>query len=116
MINRRKFVQSTMAAAAGFNPANSQTINAVPKAESLLGKVKIRDVQTASVMIKYPAHLVRVITDQGVIGLCEAHNRAGIVDLDVRRDGSSTRPGVGCCRDDTLVGTTEEMRRTCGRV
>jgi L-alanine-DL-glutamate epimerase-like enolase superfamily enzyme len=88
VLNRRRFLQTTAAAAASsFIPANSQVVKTVPRAESLLGKVKIRDVQTASVMINYPAHLVRIVTDQGVYGIGEAYNRAGIVDLihDIKR-------------------------------
>src|SRR5688572_29711425 len=88
MLNRRTFMKTAAAAAvARFHPETSQVLKAAPAAESLLGKVKIRDVQTATVMIKYPAHLVRIVTDQGVTGIGEAYNRAGIVDLihDVKR-------------------------------
>jgi L-alanine-DL-glutamate epimerase-like enolase superfamily enzyme len=60
--------------------ASSQVLKAVPAAEYMLGKVKIRDVETASVMIKYPAHLVKITTDQGVFGLGEAFNGPGVVD------------------------------------
>jgi L-alanine-DL-glutamate epimerase-like enolase superfamily enzyme len=87
MLSRRRLLQIASGAAAGFIPERSQILRAMPAAQSLLGKVKIRDVQTASVNIKYPAHLVRVVTDQGVYGLGEAYNRAGIVELihDIKR-------------------------------
>jgi len=82
MLSRRRFLNASAAGAACcFVPETSQILKAMPAAESLLGKVKIRDVQTASVMIKYPAHLVRVVTDAGVFGIGEAYNRAGILDL-----------------------------------
>ena len=81
MLNRRRFVAATAAAgAAGFVPEQSQTLKAMPSAESQLGKVRITDVKTASVMIKYPAHLVKVETDSGLYGIGEAFNRDGILD------------------------------------
>jgi L-alanine-DL-glutamate epimerase-like enolase superfamily enzyme len=88
MLTRRSFVKAAAAGAATqFIPEHSQILKAMPAAESEFGKVKIRDVQVASVMIKYPAHLVRVVTDAGIYGIGEAYNRAGIVDLihDIKR-------------------------------
>ncbi len=79
MLTRRGFV----AAAAGlgaFLPERSQILKAMPAAESEFGKVRITAVKTASVMIKYPAHLVKVETDSGLYGIGEAFNRAGAVD------------------------------------
>lgn len=79
MLTRRGF----MAGAAGlgaFLPEMSQVLKAMPAAESEFGKVKITDVKTASVMIKYPAHLVKIETDSGLYGIGEAYNRAGVLD------------------------------------
>jgi len=78
MLTRRSFLT---AAAAAFLPEHSQILQAMPQAASEFGKVKIRDVKTASVMINYPAHLVKVTTDSGLYGLGEAFNRDGIVEL-----------------------------------
>ena len=81
MLHRRQFLISTAAAAAtGFLPEHSQILKAMPSAESELGKVKITGVKTTSVMIKYPAHLVKVETDSGLYGIGEAFNRDGILD------------------------------------
>lgn len=82
MLDRRSFFRTAAgAAAAGFLPELSQVLRAVPDAESQLGKVKITAVKTASVMIKYPAHLVRIETDSGLYGIGEAFNRHGVIDL-----------------------------------
>jgi len=81
MLDRRSFLHSAAgAAAAGFLPELSQVLRAVPSAESQLGKVKITAVKTASVMIKYPAHLVRIETDSGLYGIGESFNREGILE------------------------------------
>ena len=81
MFDRRHFLTATAAAAAaGFLPEKSQILKAMPAAESEFGKVKVTDVKTASVMIKYPAHLVKVETDSGLYGIGEAFNRDGVLD------------------------------------
>ena len=81
MLDRRRFLNAAAcAAAAGFLPETSQVLKAMPAAESEFGKVKITDVKTASVMIRYPAHLVKVETDSGLYGIGEAYNRDGVVD------------------------------------
>ena len=81
MFDRRRFLTATAAAAAaGFLPEKSQILKAMPAAESEFGKVKVTDVKTASVMIKYPAHLVKVETDSGLYGIGEAFNRDGVLD------------------------------------
>ncbi|MHC4316062.1 MAG: enolase-like domain-containing protein, partial [Planctomycetota bacterium] len=81
MLNRRKFFAAAGGiAAAGFMAERSRVVQAVPRATTELGKVKIRDVKTATVRIKYDAHLVKVTTDSGLYGLGEAYNRAGIID------------------------------------
>jgi L-alanine-DL-glutamate epimerase-like enolase superfamily enzyme len=53
---------------------------ALPGMEPPLGKVKIKDVKTCSVNIKYPANLVKITTDSGLYGIGEAYNRSGILD------------------------------------
>jgi L-alanine-DL-glutamate epimerase-like enolase superfamily enzyme len=81
MINRRRFLAGTAAtAASAFLPEQSQVLKAMPQAASDFGKVKITAVKTASVMINYPAHLVRIDTDAGISGIGEAFNRDGILD------------------------------------
>jgi len=79
MLTRRSFAVGA-AGLGAFLPERSQVLRAMPAAESELGKVKITDVKTASVMIKYPAHLVRIETDSGLYGIGEAYNRAGVLD------------------------------------
>ena len=79
MFTRRGFVLGA-AGLGAFLPERSQVLKAMPAAESELGKVRITDIKTASVMIKYPAHLVKVETDSGLYGIGEAYNRAGVLD------------------------------------
>jgi L-alanine-DL-glutamate epimerase-like enolase superfamily enzyme len=81
MITRRRLIQTAAAVgAAGFIPERSWILNAMPQAASEFGKVKIRSVKTASVMIRYPAHLVKIETDAGITGIGEAFNSEGIVE------------------------------------
>ncbi|MHC4702635.1 MAG: enolase-like domain-containing protein, partial [Planctomycetota bacterium] len=80
-MNRRKF----LTAASSAMVLNSllerpRVLEAAPQAATELGKVKIRDVKTATIKIKYDAHLVKVTTDSGLYGIGEAYNRAGVVD------------------------------------
>ncbi len=79
-LTRRNF----LARAAGLGGLaafeNSRIARAMPAAATELGKVKIRGVQTATIMMRYPAHLVRVTTDTGLYGIGEAFNGPGIVD------------------------------------
>ncbi|MCP5116697.1 MAG: hypothetical protein GY953_38205, partial [bacterium] len=79
MFTRRSFLAGA-AGASAFLPERSQVLKAYPQAASDFGKVKITDVKTASVMIKYPAHLVKIETDSGLYGIREAYNRDGILD------------------------------------
>ena len=79
MLTRRTFLGA--AAAACFIPERSQILQAMPQAASEFGKVKIRDVKIASVVIGYPAHLIKVTTDSGLYGLGESFNRDGIIEL-----------------------------------
>lgn len=81
MFTRRKLLAAAGGAAvAGALFERSSIARAAPQAATELGKVKIRDVKTASVKLSYySAHLVKVTTDSGLFGLGEAYNRAGIV-------------------------------------
>ena len=81
MVNRRKFLTvAGSAVAIGSLLERPGILKAAPRAATELGKVKIRDVKTATVRIKYDAHLVKITTDSGLYGLGEAYNRAGVVD------------------------------------
>lgn len=81
-ISRRQiFRVATGAAAAAWIPEHSQVLKAMPAAEAMLGKVKIRDVETATIQLNYPAHLVKLTTDQGVFGLGETFNGFAMVDM-----------------------------------
>ena len=82
MLTRRNFMGAVgVAAAAGFLPEQSQVLRAAPQAATEFGKVKIRDVKTASVRLTYyDAHLVKITTDSGLFGLGEAYRGAGTVD------------------------------------
>jgi len=82
MLSRRNFLATAGAVSAisllGEEP---QVVAAVPKAVSELGRVKIRDVKTASVRLTYyDAHLVKVITDSGIYGIGEAYRGAGTLN------------------------------------
>jgi L-alanine-DL-glutamate epimerase-like enolase superfamily enzyme len=79
MLTRRNFIAGT-AGLAALLPEQSQILKAFPAAASDVGKVKITGVKTASVMIKYPAHLVKIETDSGLYGIGEAFNRGGVLD------------------------------------
>ncbi len=81
MVNRRKFLTAAGSVVAiGSLLEKPRILKAAPRAATELGRVKIRDVKTATVKIKYDAHLVKVTTDSGLYGLGEAYNRAGVVD------------------------------------
>ncbi|MHC4708448.1 MAG: mandelate racemase/muconate lactonizing enzyme family protein [Planctomycetota bacterium] len=82
MLTRRSFIGAVGgAAAAGFLPEHSQVARAVPRAATEFGKVKIRDVKTASVRLTYySAHLVKITTDSGLFGIGEAYRGAGTID------------------------------------
>ena len=80
MLNRRQICTGGLAAAtASLLPDIPQVMLALPESERLLGKVKITAVKTASVQIRYPAHLVRIETDSGLYGIGESYNRDGIL-------------------------------------
>ncbi|MHC4260833.1 MAG: enolase-like domain-containing protein [Planctomycetota bacterium] len=82
MLTRRNFIGAVAGAtAASFLPEHSQVAQAVPKAATEFGKVKIRDVKTASVKLTYySAHLVKITTDSGLFGIGEAYRGAGTID------------------------------------
>lgn len=82
MLTRRNFMAAIGGAAVGgFVLERSQVLAAVPKAITELGKVKIRDVKTASVKLTYySANLVKVTTDSGLYGLGKAYRGAGTVN------------------------------------
>ena len=72
-LNRRKFITMAGGASAlGIAAPLSGGIMAAPGAKSNVGKVKITDIKTATVDIKYPAHLVKIETDSGLFGLGES--------------------------------------------
>ncbi len=80
-MNRRKFLSAAGGAVAIASLLERPRIlEAAPQAATELGKVKIRDVKTATIKIKYDAHLVKVTTDSGLYGIGEAYNRAGVVN------------------------------------
>jgi L-alanine-DL-glutamate epimerase-like enolase superfamily enzyme len=83
MTRRNFLLRTTAAAAGGWTIERSQILKAMPQAESMFGKVKIRDVQTATIEMRYPAHLVKITTDQGsgLYGIGEAFNGVGILEL-----------------------------------
>jgi len=82
MLTRRNFIAAAGALTASkFLIENSTVVAAVPKAETEFGKVKIKDIKTASVRLTYyDAHLVKVITDSGLYGIGEAYRGAGTLD------------------------------------
>jgi len=80
-MNRRNFLTAAGGAVTIASLLERPRIlEAAPQAATELGKVKIRDVKTATIKIKYDAHLVKVTTDSGLYGIGEAYNRAGIVN------------------------------------
>ncbi len=80
MVNRRKFLAAAGSAVAISSLLEQpQVLTAASRASTELGKVKIRDVKTATIKIKYDAHLVKITTDSGLYGIGEAYNRAGVV-------------------------------------
>ncbi|MCK5463863.1 MAG: hypothetical protein KAI95_12630, partial [Bacteroidales bacterium] len=72
-LNRRKFLAMAGGASAlGFTAPLNGGVMSVPGANTKVGEVKITDIKTASVNIKYPAHLVKIETDSGLFGLGES--------------------------------------------
>ena len=75
-------------AAGTFSLGASPVLKAVPGAASEVGRVKVVDVQTASVQLAYyPAHLVKITTDSDLYGLGEAYVGSAITrHIDRLRD------------------------------
>jgi L-alanine-DL-glutamate epimerase-like enolase superfamily enzyme len=83
MLTRRKFLSGLggLAAGSALPLQSSPILQNVPKAQSELGKVKIVDIKTASVQLTYyAAHLVKITTDAGLVGLGEAYRGPGTLD------------------------------------
>lgn len=79
MLNRRKFIGTASAATASILSYPSRIVQAIPKADTELGRVKIKDVKTAAIKIKkYHTHLVKVTTDSGLYGLGEAFPKSEV--------------------------------------
>ena len=80
MLTRRRLLGSAAGGLAAVCVLNrAPVLEAAPAAATELGKVKIADVKTASLNLRYPIHLVKVITDAGLYGIGEAYNRAGVI-------------------------------------
>ncbi len=80
-VSRRRFLRRVTSAVVGsWSIERCQVLRAMPAAQSLFGKVKVRDVQTATIQMKYPAHLVKITTDAGLAGIGEAFVGPGIVE------------------------------------
>lgn len=81
MISRKKFLSLTGLSAAAFITNKKAVEIALPNAETELGKVKIKDIKVAPVMIKnYKTHLVKVETDSGLYGIGEAFPKTEVED------------------------------------
>lgn len=72
MFDRRNFLRATALASVGTVAQSSRVLHSAPSVATELGRIKIRDVKTAIVDIKYPTTLVKVTTDSGIYGLGEA--------------------------------------------
>jgi L-alanine-DL-glutamate epimerase-like enolase superfamily enzyme len=77
VLTRRSFLKSTLLTT-GTIAVPGTLLRAQSGYESLLGKVKIRDIQTAALKLKYKNHLVKIITNEGIYGLGEAFPRAEV--------------------------------------
>ena len=89
MPTRRELLASTGGLAAGsLLSEGSPVLQAAPQAASELGRVKIRDVKTASVQLShYAVHMVKIETDAGIYGIGEAYRGAGVVSHITRSSG-----------------------------
>jgi len=79
MISRRKFLRNSGLAAAGLAVPHSSPLHARPQAGTEVGRVKITDVKTAVIELKYNTTLVKVTTDDGLYGLGEAFPKVDVV-------------------------------------
>jgi len=81
MISRKKFLSITSLSTAALLTNAKSITAAVPGTESELGKVKIRDIKVAPIIIKnYKTHLVKIVTDSGLFGIGEAFPKAEVED------------------------------------
>jgi L-alanine-DL-glutamate epimerase-like enolase superfamily enzyme len=81
MITRRNFLGAMGLATAGaLAPSAGRSQEMTTAAKRLLGQVKITDVKTAAIDIRYKTHLVKVTTDSGFYGLGEAFPKAEVAD------------------------------------
>ncbi len=76
--NRREFFGLTAGAVAAtaFVP---QVVQALPRAVTDLGKVRITDIKTMQIRARYDYNLVKIETDSGLFGIGEAFARQGIL-------------------------------------
>jgi L-alanine-DL-glutamate epimerase-like enolase superfamily enzyme len=79
-LSRRAFLQKSATVLAATLTGIPQVIQALPKAATELGKVKITDIKTAQIMARYVFNLVKIETDSGLFGIGEAFARQGIVE------------------------------------
>ena len=79
-LSRRAFLQKSATMFAATLAGIPQVIQALPKAATDLGKVKITDIKTAQIMARYVFNLVKIETDSGLFGIGEAFARQGIVE------------------------------------
>jgi L-alanine-DL-glutamate epimerase-like enolase superfamily enzyme len=80
MISRRELLAGSSRAVAAIGALGiPRVLHAAPRAESELGKVKITNIETATIRFRYDMHLVKVTTDSGFSGIGEAYHRAGVL-------------------------------------
>jgi L-alanine-DL-glutamate epimerase-like enolase superfamily enzyme len=81
MISRRNFLGAMGLATAGALAPSAGRAQEMPTtAKRRLGQVKITDVKTAAIDIRYKTHLVKVTTDSGLYGLGEAFPKGEVAD------------------------------------
>lgn len=80
MISRRNFLTTAGIAAGGMALPAVRGIPSPAAASGPLGTVKIVDVKTAAIDIRYKTHLVKITTDSGLHGLGEAFPKAEVAD------------------------------------
>ncbi|RKX33385.1 MAG: hypothetical protein DRP71_10475 [Verrucomicrobia bacterium] len=85
MINRRNFLGAMGLATAGvLAPTAGRSQERTAAIRRLAGQIKITDIKTAAIDIRYKTHLVKVTTDSGLYGLGEGFPKAEIAD-DIKR-------------------------------
>ena len=79
MISRRTFFGAVGMTTAGVLAVPSRLLKTKPKAVTELGKIKIKDVKTATLNLKkYNTTLIKVTTDSGLYGLGEAYPKVDV--------------------------------------